>query len=276
MAHLMQIHANRFKALGLSVFALSLAVYGGQAAATVLPVDNLTFTEFNPGNFPPKTLFTNADPVGWTGGTGLISIDAPGTATEAGGPGNAYPVYGPFADPPPGGNFIQADGNPTFETSFNQVLTGLTAGTDYSLSFWQAAGQQQGFSGATTEQWKVFLGTGSFSVNCGTSPCTVSTTGDMTEDDTAIMNTPSQGVSPWELVSMNFVATASSETLSFLAWGDNGNTTNLPPTVFLAGVNSPALPTPEPSTWAMMIIGFLGLGFVGRRQMKKRTAAATA
>jgi hypothetical protein len=276
MAHLMQIHANRFKALGLSVFALSLAVYGGQAAATVLPVDNLTFTEFNPGNFPPKTLFTNADPVGWTGGTGLISIDAPGTATEAGGPGNAYPVYGPFADPPPGGNFIQADGNPTFETSFNQVLTGLTAGTDYSLSFWQAAGQQQGFSGATTEQWKVFLGTGSFSVNCGTSPCTVSTTGDMTEDDTAIMNTPSQGVSPWELVSMNFIATASSETLSFLAWGDNGNTTNLPPTVFLAGVNSPALPTPEPSTWAMMIIGFLGLGFVGRRQMKKRTAAATA
>jgi hypothetical protein len=184
----------------------------------VLPVQNLTFTQFNPGNFPPKTLLTNADPVGWTGGTGLISIDAPGTATETGGPGNAYPVYGPFADPPPGGNFIQADGNPTFETSFNQVINGLTVGTDYSLSFWQAAGQQQGFSGATTEQWKVFLGTGSFSVNCGTNPCTVST-GDMTEDDTAIMNTPSQRVHGWELVSMDFLASASSETLSFLGLG---------------------------------------------------------
>jgi PEP-CTERM motif len=82
------MRANRLKVFGLSVVALSLAAFGGQAAA-VLPVDNLTFTQFNPGNFPPKTLFTNADPVGWTGGTGLISIDAPGTATETGGPGNA-------------------------------------------------------------------------------------------------------------------------------------------------------------------------------------------
>jgi hypothetical protein len=276
MTHSMRIHANRLKALGLSVFALSLAAYGGQAAAAVLPVQNLTFTQFNPGNFPPKTLFTEADPVGWTGGTGLISIDAPGTATQTGGPGNAYPVYGPFAAPPPGGNFIQADGNPTFETSFNQVINGLTVGTDYSLSFWQAAGQQQGFSGATTEQWKVFLGTGSFSVNCGVNPCTVSTTGDMTEHDTALMDTPSRGVHGWELVSMDFLASASSETLSFLAWGDNGNTTNLPPTVFLAGVNSPALPTPEPSTWAMMIMGFVGLGYMGRRRLLAKRAVATS
>jgi hypothetical protein len=269
----MRIHANRLKVLGLSAFALALTAYG--AHADVLPVQNLTFTMFNTPNFPPKTLFTDANPVGWTGGTGLISIDAPGTATVPGGPGNAYPVYGPFADPPPGGNFIQADGNPTFETSFNQVINGLTVGTDYSLSFWQAAGQQQGFSGATTEQWKVFLGTGSFSVNCGNNPCTVSTTGDMTENDTAIMNTPSQGVSPWELVSMNFMATASSETLSFLAWGDNGNTTNLPPTVFLAGVNSPSL-IPEPSTWAMMVLGFFGMAFVGRRKLLAKRAVATA
>jgi hypothetical protein len=43
MTHSMRIHANRLKALGLSVFALSLAAYGEQAAAAVLPVDNLTF-----------------------------------------------------------------------------------------------------------------------------------------------------------------------------------------------------------------------------------------
>jgi PEP-CTERM motif len=271
----LRTHANRLKVLGLSVFALSAAAYGGQAAAAVLPVQNLTFTEFVPGNFPPKTLFTEANPIGWTGGTGLISIDAPGTATEAGGPGNAYPVYGPFANPPPGGNFIQADGNPFYETSFNQVITGLSAGTDYSLSFWQAAGQQQGFTGDTTEQWKVFLGTGSFSLDCSDiTACKVVTVGDMTEKDTALMQTPSAGTHPWELVSMDFVATASSETLSFLAWGDNGSEVNLPPTVFLAGVNSPSL-VPEPSTWAMMIMGFVGLGFMGRRRMMKR-AVATA
>jgi hypothetical protein len=276
MTRSLRKHANRLKVLGLSVFALSAAAYGGQAAAAVLPVQNLTFTEFVPGNFPPKTLFTYADPVGWTGGTGLISIDAPGTATETGGPGNAYPVYGPFSDPPPGGNFIQADGNPFYETSFNQVINGLTIGTDYSLSFWQAAGQATGFGGATTEQWKVFLGTGSFSLDCSDpTACKVVTVGDMTEKDTALMDTPSAGTHPWELVSMDFVATASSETLSFLAWGDNGSEVNLPPTVFLAGVNSPALSAPEPSTWAMMGLGFVGLGFMGRRRMMKR-AVATA
>jgi PEP-CTERM motif len=276
MTRSLRTHANRLKVLGLSVFALSAAAYGGQAAAAVLPVQNLTFADFGPGGLPPKTSFFLSDSVGWTGPgpNDLVMVDAPGTATEVGSGPNSYPVYGPFANPPPGGNFIQMDGNPSYENSFNQVLTGLTAGTDYSLSFWQAAGQQTGFSGATTEQWKVFLGTGTFSVNCGTNPCTVSTSGDMTEDDSAVMDTPSKGVHAWELETMHFVATASSETLSFLAWGDNGSTTNLPPTVFLAGVNSPSL-VPEPSTWAMMVMGFVGLGFMGRRRMMKR-AVATA
>src|ERR1700677_732282 len=57
-------------------------------------------------------------------------------------------------------DFIQADGNPMFETSFNQVINNLTVGTDYSLSFWQAAGQHAWFAGATTEEWKIFFGTG--------------------------------------------------------------------------------------------------------------------
>jgi len=258
--------------LGLSAFALALTAYGAQA--TVLPVQNLTFDQFGPNGLAPKAIFTATNVLDWTGGTGLISIDAPGTATLPGAGGNSYPVYGPFANPPPGGNFIQADGNPSFETSFNQVINGLTAGTDYTLSFWQAAGQQTGFQGATTEQWKVFFGTGSFTVHCNTNPCTVSTSGSMTEDDTALMNTPSKGTSPWELVSMDFVATASSETLSFLAWGDNGSTTNLPPTVFLAGVNTPG--TPELSTWAMMGLGFLGLAFVGRRRLLAKRAVVTA
>jgi hypothetical protein len=259
--------------LGLSAFALALTAYGAQA--DVLPVQNLLFDDFNSPSIAPKSIFTNANPVGWTGGTGLISIDAPGTADQVGnGGGNPYAVAGPFADPPPGGNFIQADGNPTFETSFNQVINNLTVGTDYSLSFWQAAGQQAGFAGATTEQWKIFFGTGSFAVNCNNSPCTISTTGDITEHDTALMNTPSQGMAPWELVSTDFVASATSETLSFLAWGDGGNTFNLPPTVFLAGVNSPSL-IPEPSTWAMMVLGFLGMAYVGRRRLMKR-AVATA
>ena len=261
----------RHAVLGAS--ALGLSVIGCSAMADVMPVQNLTFTQFGPMNYPLKTVFTDANPIGWTGGTGLISIDAPGTADQVGnGPNNPYAVHGPFPNPPPGGNFIQADGNPDFETSFNQVIHGLTVGTDYSLTFWQAAGQQQQFSGATTEQWKVFFGTGSFTVHCNTNPCTVSTTGDMTEEDSALMHTPSEGVHGWELVSMDFLASASDETLSFLAWGDNGSTTNLPPTVFLAGVNSPALP--EPSTWGMMGIGFLGMAGLAWKRRSKRAATA--
>ena len=70
-------------------------------------------------------------------------------------------------------------------------------------------------------------------------------------------------------------ADATTELLSFLAWGDNGSTVNLPPIAFLSGVDSPNGLVPEPSTWAMMIMGFVGLAFVGRRQMKKRAVAAS-
>ena len=273
----MRIHANRLKGLGLSAFALALTVYGAQA--DVLPVQNLTFTDFNTPNLPPKTSFFLSNSVGWTGPQpgDLVLVDAPGTADQVGSGPNSYAVYGPFADPPPGGNFIQMDGNPTFENSFNQVINGLTAGTTYTLSFWQAAGQQQGFTGATTEQWKVFLAApAAASPSIATAPrARPAPQVRSQEDNSTLMNTPSQGVSAWNLVNMSFLATASTETLSFLAWGDNGNETNLPPTVFLAGVNSPSL-IPEPSTWAMMIMGFFGMAFLGRRKLLAKRAVATA
>ena len=81
----------------------------------MLPVQNLTFM-VKPGK-PAKALFTFAEPVGWTGGTGLISIDAPGTATQTGGPGNAYPVYA-LSLSSPVETLILANGHPTCENSF--------------------------------------------------------------------------------------------------------------------------------------------------------------
>ena len=246
-----------------AVAGFSLLAFSAQANP-LLPVLNLTFNQYT--GFAPKTIFSAVNPVGWTGGTGLISIDAPGTATQnSQAHGNAYPVYGPFADPPPGGNFIQADGNPSFETSFNQVINGLIVGQDYDLSFWQAAGQQTGFTGATTEQWIVALGGTGFVLchGCGTDPTygtvdTYSNPGSEIEV-THLMHTPSQGVSPWEQVTMTFTATAASETLRFLAWGNNGSEVNLPPTVFLAGVNTPSR-VPEPASLTLFALALAGLG----------------
>ena len=73
MTHSMRIHANRLKVLGLSVFALSVAAYGEQAIADVMPVQNLTFKQFFPGGLAPKAIFTTTNVVGWTGGNGLLN-----------------------------------------------------------------------------------------------------------------------------------------------------------------------------------------------------------
>jgi len=291
MTHSMRNHTNRLKALGLSVFALSLAAYGGQAAADVLPVQNLTFNQltnpFNPAN-SQKDFFNSVQPLDWSVGTdgangSLTYVGQQGSEGFAGGSGNVYPVYtnpGFSVTVPAGTNFFQADGNPEYENTIFQTISGLTAGTTYTLQFQQAAGQQTGFSGDTTEQWKVFLGVGGIGVNCSSSPCTVTGTADNLENDSTLMNTPSQQNVNWNSVTMSFTPTAAelnsgSAVLTFLAWGDGGSTTNLPPTVFLEGVNTPPISAPEPSTWAMMIMGFFGMAFVGRRRLMKR-AVATA
>lgn len=264
-------------AIGFFVIGLSLLTHSAHADETFLPgVSNLNFLDYT--GSAPKNYFTNVVPTGWTGGTGLIFIDAPGTADN----GSYLSVYPPFpTNSPVGGNFVEADGNPTFESGFNQTITGLTPGTTYKLSFYQAAGQQFGFGNGlpTTEQWIVSLGTAGLSIAPGgpTDPIYGPTALYYSTDPTAsiastpLMTTPSGGVTPWQYVSVNLTANASTDLLSFLAWGDNGSTINLPPMVFLSGVNSQnVLPTPEPGSLTLLGIPLLGLGvIIHRRRVAK-------
>lgn len=266
---------------------------GAQCAMANPPLPNLENLNFlNYTGSAPKSSFQNVDPVGWTGGSGLIFIATPGGPTlSSSACGSTYlTTYGcPSTLAIPGGyNEVEADGNPTFESGFNYNVTGLTAGQTYTLSFYQAGSQQTGFGNGknTTEQWIVSLGTSGMTYcnGCGAAdPYYGGYDSTYANADpnasivaTPLMTTPSGGLTDWNYVSVDLTADSTSDLLSFLAWGDNGNTVNLPPIVFLAGVNSPSGLTsvPEPATIMLFATGLLGLFSLGMRGRRKRSAAA--
>jgi hypothetical protein len=112
---------------GLGAIGLALSVAGGAHAEYLPNVSNLNFVDYTGAT--PKNYFTSVNPVGWTGGSGRIFIDAPGAADD----GSDLSVYSPFpTNSPVGWNFVEADGNPTFESGFNQLITGLTPGHTYT------------------------------------------------------------------------------------------------------------------------------------------------
>ena len=272
-------------AVGVAAVAVAMGL-AGAAPAAVLPVTNLQFNALTNPLTQQKDFFNTVKPIGWSVGTAgaggsLTYVGVQGSEGFTGSGGNIYPVYtnpGFSVTVPAGTNFFQADGNPDFENTIFQTVSGLTAGTTYTLQFQQAAGQQVGFHGDTTEQWKVFLGVGGIGVNCSTNPCTVTGTANNIEVDSPLMSNLSDRNTDWNNVNMSFTPTAAnlsggSAVLTFLAWGDNGSTTNLPPTVFLEGVNTP--PTvPEPATLSLFGLGLLALGGVMLRRRVRGGAAA--
>jgi len=276
----------RGKSFTIGFFTLGLSLLTFSAQADVLPgLTNLNFLDYT--GSAPKDYFTNVKPTGWTGGNSLVFIDTPGTSsastTTACGP-TYLSTYGcPSNLAIPGGyNEVEADGNPSFESGFNYSLSGLTVGKTYTLSFYQAGSQQTNFANGlnTTEQWIVSLGTTgmSFCNGCGAADAyygghdSTYSNADVnaTVVATPLMTTPPGGLTDWQFVSVNLKADATTDLLSFLAWGDNGNTVNLPPIVFLTGVNSPSgLTTPEAGS--VVLFGTLLVGF-GVAIRRRRTA----
>jgi hypothetical protein len=194
----------------------------------------------------PKDFTSNCLPTDWSNG-GYVFLDAPNTATT--GPG--IPVWGPFPAPPGGGNFIESDASVGLAQPVAQTISSLTVGQSYTVSFNQAAGQQYGDSGATIEQWQVSLGSDT--------------------QFSAVMNTPSEGVFPWESQTLTYTASSTSELLSFLAVGSGG----VPPIAFLDGVDMESS-VPEPSAGLLLagVGAVIAIGRLGRRAIATRTNVA--
>jgi hypothetical protein len=142
------------------------------------------------------------------------------------------------------GNYLALDGSSGNDMAIYQAITGLTVNANYALSFYVAAGQQNSFTLATTEDWAVYFGT--------------------SEQSTTTINNPASpnDFTPWSLVTMLFTAQSTTQDLEFLAQGSASD----PPVDFLADVV--LTQTPEPSAIALMGAGMLALGAVRKRRKR--------
>jgi hypothetical protein len=217
------------------------------------------FLSDNEGNLTGWTTSTNAD------SNNVLFASPTGVATRHDNAQFGLWSSAGVTTSPDGGNFVAFDGDPTpgARQTMSQTISGLTPGETYHLTFDWAATQYQFvngssfgctgcWTGATTNEFQVSLGGETH--------------------DTVTENVPSQGFTGWLTGSMDFTATSAQEMLVFLSVG---GPTSLPPVALLDGVSLIGeVPggAPEPSTWAMMGIGFAGLGLVAYRRRRKTLA----
>jgi hypothetical protein len=149
---------------------------------------------------------------------------------------------------PDGGNFVGLDGDATVAGGISQTINGLVVGEFYNLDFNWGAAQLINRSGATTEQLHI-------------------TFGGQTAD-TGVLAVASGAFSGWQNGHFQFQATSTSQVLTFLSVGTPDG---LPPIAVLDGVSITAVP--EPTTWAMMLLGFGGIGAMIRRRRQTFVAA---
>jgi hypothetical protein len=241
---------------------LSLTALGALGVAAGLCAPALAVNLVADGSFESDALGqlgTASSP--WFMGSGPFSPGYTWIFSNNAAGGQPAPSNGTFSLYPPaatteGTQFLGSDG--TFlPESVNQIISGLIPGHTYALTFDWAGSQQLTFSGVTTQMWQVSLGGG-------------------TPQDTPTVTVPSMGFVPWMQETMDFTATSATETLSFLAVGTcvtfptgcGPTIPGGPPFVLLDSVALNSIP--EPSTWAMLIIGFAGLGYAGFRSSRRK------
>ena len=105
-----------------------------------------------------------------------------------------------------------------------------------------AAAQQNGTDGATTEYWDVTFGS--------------------TTIRSTVLSNPNHDFQAWRQETMSFIASSTSQALTFLA---GGTPNGAPPVVLLDGVAITEV-VPEPSTFVLMGGGMLALAAFKKRR----------
>jgi hypothetical protein len=159
--------------------------------------------------------------------------------------------------------FIAADG--AFKQKpISQTLSGLIVGNRYDVTFYQAAGQQTGYEGDTTDLWAVNLG-GTFNNASYYAPYANAFTGGTTLYSALMSNLSKAPVSGWTKQTLTFTATSTNPVLNFLA---EGTPVGQPPFALLSGVSVTAA-VPEPLTIVGTLVG-LGFGAGLRSKLTKK------
>jgi choice-of-anchor C domain-containing protein len=175
---------------------------------------------------------------------------------------------------------IDPGGFTTLNAGDNTSITGWTVGVgsvDYIGSYWQAAegsrsldlsgnGPGSIFQTFGVTPGQVYNVTFDLAGNTDSGPTTktLKTSAGATVLLSSFDTTGhSRGSMGWTPVSFEFQAVGSTETLTFLS------TTDTPFGPALDNVS--VTPVPEPSTWAMMLLGFTGVGFLAYRRKARAT-----
>lgn len=143
---------------------------------------------------------------------------------------------------PDGGTWVGLGINGSYIESFGQSLSGLTVGQTYTVS-WQAA------NFGINNQANSYLGSNAIGV--------------MLDGASIGQGSTLSLSSNWSTQSLTFVATSASQLLSFSLASTEKAYLGIDGISVTAGGVAPAVP--EPSTWALMAIGLVGMAAMRRR-----------
>ena len=218
-------------------------------------------TSYSAGNFITNWTGNNGYEIWYPSATAATTEDAVGQYTYT----HQEYLWSATAPPSGGPSFVGLDGDSSngVASSISQLVTGLTVGENYSVSFNWAGAQMASRTGATTDMLAVSLSSGqmtNLNYNYGSSidpynggkGCGWNGSWQVT----CALSNASEGFTGWKSDTLTFTATSGSEWLNFLSVG---TPSSLPPMALLTNVS--LVQAPEPGALALLGGGLLALGF---------------